>query len=137
MQYTVIFLFNMDLSKVLLIQKDRGEFFGKWNGVGGKVELGETFEECAIRETLEEAGVDISNSIKRFIRVNYFSGTEIGVYCAKVLEWEVRQIESEQQRWFSVHKILTCNVMDQKFASNGNVPYYVYNCRNILMKEGA
>jgi len=34
---------------------------GKWNGLGGKFENGETPEECAIREVLEESGLSIQN----------------------------------------------------------------------------
>ena len=34
---------------------------GKWNGLGGKFEAGETPEACAIRETLEESGLSIRN----------------------------------------------------------------------------
>ena len=32
---------------------------GKWIGVGGRQEKGETIDECAIRETKEETGYDI------------------------------------------------------------------------------
>ena len=34
---------------------------GKWNGLGGKFEAGETPEECVIREVLEESGLSIQN----------------------------------------------------------------------------
>jgi 8-oxo-dGTP diphosphatase len=32
---------------------------GKWNGLGGKFELGETPEECVIREVREESGLEL------------------------------------------------------------------------------
>jgi 8-oxo-dGTP diphosphatase len=34
---------------------------GKWNGLGGKFEAGETPEECVRREVLEESGLAIQN----------------------------------------------------------------------------
>jgi 8-oxo-dGTP diphosphatase len=34
---------------------------GKWNGLGGKFEIGETPEECARREILEESGLSVSS----------------------------------------------------------------------------
>lgn len=34
---------------------------GKWNGLGGKFEPGETPEECAIREIREESGLIVKN----------------------------------------------------------------------------
>src|SRR3954465_14054964 len=43
--------------EVLLARKKRGFGLGKWNGVGGKPEPGETIDETAIRETEEEIGV--------------------------------------------------------------------------------
>lgn len=40
--------------KVLLGRKKRGFGVSKWNGFGGKIEAGETFLQCAVRELREE-----------------------------------------------------------------------------------
>ena len=47
-------MFVIQDGKILLIHKKRGFGKGKINGPGGKLEPGETPEECAIRETEEE-----------------------------------------------------------------------------------
>jgi 8-oxo-dGTP diphosphatase len=39
------------------IKKQNDMHQGKWNGLGGKLEPGETPEECAAREILEESGL--------------------------------------------------------------------------------
>ena len=40
-------------------KKDDDPHKGKWNGLGGKFEPGETPEECVIREVYEESGLSI------------------------------------------------------------------------------
>ena len=47
-------LFVIKQQEVLLIHKKRGLGAGKINAPGGKLELGETPKQCAIRETIEE-----------------------------------------------------------------------------------
>ena len=48
---------------------------GKWNGLGGKVEGGETPESCAIREVYEESGLKVENpQLKGFITFPNFDG---------------------------------------------------------------
>ena len=45
-------------NKILLGYKKRGFGKDKWNGLGGKVDPGETIEGSAVRETKEEIGID-------------------------------------------------------------------------------
>ena len=43
------------------VKKTNDMHAGKWNGLGGKLEPGETPEECVIREIREEAGLNAAN----------------------------------------------------------------------------
>jgi 8-oxo-dGTP diphosphatase len=45
------------------IKKPNDMHQGKWNGLGGKLEPGETPEECAIREIYEESGLVVHKLI--------------------------------------------------------------------------
>jgi 8-oxo-dGTP diphosphatase len=44
-------------------KKENDYHEGKWNGLGGKFEAGETPQECAIREVLEETGLTVKNPV--------------------------------------------------------------------------
>jgi len=58
MKYVVGFSFNEDMSRVLLMLKNRPEWQeGKYNGVGGKIDGDETPIEAMVREFREETGV--------------------------------------------------------------------------------
>ncbi len=48
-------------------KKERDIHIGKWNGLGGKIHLGETPEECVIREVREESGLTITKPSLRGI----------------------------------------------------------------------
>lgn len=54
--------------KTLMLHRNKKEndmHIGKWNGLGGKLEDGESPEECAIREIREESGYIAKNPIFR------------------------------------------------------------------------
>ena len=58
--YVCGFLFSPDRSRVLLIRKRRPAWqAGRLNGVGGKMEPGETPAQALRREFREEAGLDV------------------------------------------------------------------------------
>jgi ADP-ribose pyrophosphatase YjhB (NUDIX family) len=59
MSWCLGFVFNQDLSEVLLLRKGRTLHVGTWNGLGGQLEGDETPAEAMHRETEEEAGLKI------------------------------------------------------------------------------
>lgn len=59
------------------IKKENDMHEGKWNGLGGKFEPGETPEECVIREVREESGLEIKNpKMEGFITFPAFDNIE-------------------------------------------------------------
>lgn len=56
---TLIILSNIHERKLLLGKKLRGFGTGKYNGFGGRIEIGETPAQCAQRELMEEANLDV------------------------------------------------------------------------------
>jgi len=59
------------------IKKANDMHLGKWNGLGGKFEPGESPEQCAAREIFEESGLVVSRLIlKGFITFPGFANDE-------------------------------------------------------------
>ena len=57
---TMIYLKKDDCYLLLYRNKKKNDINeGKWIGAGGHVEEGETVDQCAIRETKEETGLDV------------------------------------------------------------------------------
>jgi 8-oxo-dGTP diphosphatase len=74
--YVVGFMMNSEMTQVVLIRKNRpAAQVGKLNGVGGKVEQGETPLEAMTREFREETGMETSGW-KLF---SIYNGGDMGV----------------------------------------------------------
>jgi ADP-ribose pyrophosphatase YjhB (NUDIX family) len=101
--------------QVLLAMKKRGFGVNKWNGVGGKIELGETLKGSASREVLEEIGVKVApRNLKRVATINFLfpefpddqdMNVKVYVYFAK--RWSGDPAESEEMapQWFTFDSI--------------------------------
>lgn len=95
--------------RVLLGLKKRGFGMGRWNGFGGKVQEGETIEEAARREVMEEAGIAVMALEKRGV-INFVStgdptALEVHVFSAREWSGEPRESEEMKPQWFSKDKI--------------------------------
>lgn len=55
-----VYILN-EKSEVLLLHRRGNHGAGTWSAPGGHLEYGESFEECAIREAREEAGIAVSD----------------------------------------------------------------------------
>jgi len=56
---TLCYLQREGKTLMVNVKKKGGMHEGKWNGLGGKINEGETPEECAVREVFEESGLKI------------------------------------------------------------------------------
>ncbi|HNW55932.1 MAG TPA: 8-oxo-dGTP diphosphatase [bacterium] len=112
-QVSLVFLIKKNNDKIIevcLAMKKRGFGVNRWNGVGGKMELDETIEETAIRETQEEICVDVTNLTKVAIIDFYFPhnpgfNQQVHAYLAE--NWEGNPMETEEMKpeWFATGNI--------------------------------
>lgn len=63
--------------KILMINRNKKPFMGLWNAVGGKIEDGETEQDCAIREIYEESGIKVETT-EMFSTFTWNMDDEIG-----------------------------------------------------------
>ncbi len=110
---TLLFLIkkeNENITEICLAMKKRGFGVNRWNGVGGKLEQGETIEIAAERETEEEIGVSPKNLNKVAELSFYFPHNEdwnqlVHVYFSKEWSGEISESEEMKPEWFEVSKI--------------------------------
>ncbi len=106
---TLVFLVKKsagEISQICLAMKKRGFGAGRWNGVGGKVEQGETIEKAAERETKEEICV-LPADLKKVGELSFYFPHNpawdqlVHIYFAE--NWQGEPAESEEMKpaWFS------------------------------------
>ncbi len=76
---------------------------GKWNGLGGKLEAGETPEECVIREVYEESGLTVRNpelkGLLTFPAFDDFEDWYVFVYLATDFDGELIDSPEGNLQW--------------------------------------
>lgn len=107
-QATLCFLIKDD--QVLLAMKKRGFGVGRWNGVGGKPDVGESIEQTAIRETQEEIEVtpkDMESvAVLDFFFLNKPDWSQqVVAYFSKTWEGEPMETEEMKPQWYEKNKL--------------------------------
>jgi 8-oxo-dGTP diphosphatase len=106
----VTLLFIRQGNQILLAMKKRGHGAGKWNGVGGKVEEGESYRAAAVRECQEEIGVAPIAPL-RVGHIRFFDpddpSFEHDCYIFVALDWDGEPRETDEMRpqWFDINKL--------------------------------
>jgi mutator protein MutT len=123
-QATLLFLIRKSQSSIqdiCLAMKKRGFGINKWNGVGGKVESGETIKQAVIRETEEEISVHIKDIDKVAELTFQFTHNPswdkvVHVYIAESWDGEPTESEEMSPQWYTVDSIPYDNMWpDDKF----------------------
>lgn len=97
--------------KILILRKARGLFGeGKWNAPGGKLLPGESPENAAARETVEETGLKVSGLCFHGI-LNFYLGESreldqiVFLFSSEEFTGEMRRSSEGELRWFSADEI--------------------------------
>ena len=89
---------------------------GKWNGLGGKFEPGESPEECAIREIEEESGLKVNSvKMKGFITFPLFDGKEdwyVFLFTTNDFSGELIDSPEGELTWIPNKKLTEINLWD-------------------------
>lgn len=98
------------------VKKNNDMHQGKWNGLGGKLEPGESPEECVIREIKEESGLDVFEpELKGFITFPAFDGFDDWyVFLYTVTKFSGSLIDSPEGnlKWIPDNEIMNLNLWE-------------------------
>lgn len=98
------------------VKKEDDMHAGKWNGLGGKFEAGESPEECAVREVKEECGLDVKNPrLKGVITFPLFDGKEdwyVFLFVMDEFEGDVMESDEGNLAWIDDDKLFDLNLWE-------------------------
>lgn len=102
--FTLCFIRNQD--KFLMLHRNKHPNKGKWNGVGGKIEQGETPSQACLREVKEETGILLTSVTFRGI-VYWNNEGGMYVYLAETTQKDVTSSYEGKLEWKSLEWILS------------------------------
>ncbi len=96
-------------------KKKNDENAGKWIGVGGKFEEGESPEECMLREVYEETGLTLNSWRFRGIVTFSYSSWEteyMHLFTADSFSGEVQECSEGELKWIKKDDVLSLPIWD-------------------------
>ena len=116
---TLCYVINKKNNSTLMIhrvKKENDYHHGKWNGLGGKFEPGESPEECAIREIKEESGLTVKDIVmKGLITFPMFDGKEdwyVFLFVTDNFEGEIIDSNEGNLAWIPNEKLTKINLWE-------------------------
>ena len=116
---TLCYVIDRSKNSTLMIYRNKKEndfHEGKWNGLGGKFEPGESPEECAIREIEEESGLKVSAvKMRGFITFPLFDGVDdwyVFLFTADEFSGDLIDSPEGDLKWIPVDKLGKLNLWD-------------------------
>ena len=88
---------------------------GKWIGVGGKFEKGESPEECVIREVKEEAGLLLKSYKLRAVITYTFTEFEdeyMYIFTSDDFEGNLTKCDEGELKWIEKEKVMELNLWE-------------------------
>lgn len=113
---TLCYIFNENKVLMLYRNKKENDFHeGKWNGLGGKIEKGESALEGVRREVLEESGLIIENP--KLLGVCHFPSFDneeelVYIYIATKFKGDLIECNEGDLEWIDQGGLLNLNIWE-------------------------
>lgn len=159
--YTVNILFSHDLSRILLVRKNRTDFINKLNGPGGAVEPGEMPYDGALREIFDETGLSVNDLIPLHnkipdrqdarliplgtLTIPYDCKTKDGAACTlHYFAGRIRHCAEDNIRpaqepltWMPARTVMSSRTDSRIFAGDGDLAYFSAAAHRALVPDMA
>ncbi|MGM9552587.1 MAG: NUDIX hydrolase [Clostridia bacterium] len=88
---------------------------GKWIGIGGKIEKGETARDCIIREVKEETGFTLNSVIFRGVvhfKSEFYPDEDMYLFSSDNFSGILKECDEGELKWIDKDKIFNLNLWE-------------------------